>query len=136
MSALAFAVAWRNQRADVIRAALDGGAGPGRLFIFAGVRPSLGGAVGTQLALLSFSDPCAPSAVAGTLTFSPIAPVTADATGTAAWARATDSAGNLVFDCDVGADGSGAPITLDNLNLILGGAVTITSAVFTEGNAS
>lgn len=135
---LALALSVRNDRLDRIRAAIDRGTQAGRLTLFAGPQPSLGGAGGQVLAQLTFARPCAEPAANGELVFLPINPVTADATGTATWARATDSAGGLVFDCDVGAEDdedSDAAITLNRVDLVLGGQVTVTSARLFEGNA-
>jgi hypothetical protein len=125
----------RNDRLNVIRDAIDGGMAAGRLVLYAGPRPTLGNILTNNPALAQFifPRPCAPNAVNGTLTFAPIAPTTAIVTGDATWARATDSAGNVVFDCDVGTNGT--PIILNATRLLTGGQVTITSAAISEGNA-
>jgi hypothetical protein len=133
MNPLSLAAPLRDARLNVLRDAIDGGIAAGSLTIYDGPRPSMGGIANAPLAKLKFAYPCAPDALAGALNFSPIAPTAADATGTAAWARATDSAGNIIFDCDVGV--AGAPIVLDNINLAVGGKVAIESAAITEGNA-
>ena len=54
----------------------------------------------------------------------------ADATGTAAYARCFDqAAGNVIFDCDVGT--SGATINLNTVAIVSGGTVSITSGSMT-----
>lgn len=54
----------------------------------------------------------------------------ADATGTAAWARILIQAvGATVFDCDVGT--SGTTIILNTVSIVSGGTVSITSGTMT-----
>lgn len=125
----------RNNRLDQIRALIDAGVSAGLLRIYDGARPATGGAPTTKLAELTLSDPCAPGAAGGQLTLSAIgADLTADATGTATWFRIVDSAGNFVMDGSVTATGGGGDITFNTVAFVAGAQVTITSAVFTEGN--
>lgn len=136
--ALGLATALRNARLDLIRDAIDAGAGPGTLKIYTGTRPATGGALSgnTLLGTLTFADPCAPNAADGVLTFSAITQdAAADASGTATWARVADSAGAFVLDLSVGATGSGADIELNTTNIVTGGPISITSATLTEGNS-
>lgn len=136
MALIGYAVALRTARMTAVRDALDAGPAAGTLKFYGGTRPSTGSAISTQtlLATLAFSDPCG-TVSNGVLTFSAISPDTsADATGTATWARGADSTGAFVVDMDVGPTGSGAAIQLNNVNLVAGGEVSITSASLTEGN--
>lgn len=131
--ALGFATALRNARLDEIAAAINAGAGAGLLRIYDGSRPATGGAATTLLAELTFSDPCAAGAAAGVLTFSAITKdSSANAPGTATWARIVDSDGTFVMDCSVGT--SGADINLNSTSISAGQEVSITSATITEGN--
>jgi hypothetical protein len=57
----------------------------------------------------------------------------ADATGTATWARITDSADTFVCDASVGT--SGADINLNSTSITVGGIIRITSGTLTAGNA-
>jgi 5-hydroxyisourate hydrolase-like protein (transthyretin family) len=58
----------------------------------------------------------------------------ADATGTATWARIVKSDGTThILDCSVGT--SAADIILNTTSIVAGAAVAVTSAVLTEGNA-
>lgn len=131
--ALGFATALRNARLDQITAKIDAGVGAGLLRIYDGTRPATGGAATTLLAELTFSDPSAAAAAAGVLTFSAITKdSSANAPGTATWARIVDSAGTFVMDCSVGT--SGADINLNSTSISVGQEVSITSATITEGN--
>lgn len=132
--ALGMATTLRNARLDAINTAINAGAGAGTLKIYNGSRPATGGTATTLLATLTFSDPAAPAAAAGVLTFSAItSDSSADATGTATWARIADSTGTFVCDCSVGT--SGTDIVLNTDAIVAGAAVSVTSATLTEGNA-
>lgn len=124
----------RNSRLNVIRDAIDAGAGAGLLRIYDGTRPATGGTATTLLAELTFTDPSAPNASSGTLTFSAItADSSANATGTATWGRIVDSTGAFVADYSVGT--SGTDLVLNTASITAGVQVSCTSAVLTEGNA-
>ncbi len=120
----------KNSTLDVIKTAIDAGVGAGLIKIYTGTQPSLpSDAVTTQtlLGTLTFSDPCGSSS-SGTLTFSAITQdSSADATGTATWARITDSAANVVFDCDVGVTGGGATLQFNTTNFVITGPILISS---------
>ncbi len=124
----------RNSWCDEIRDRIDAGAGPGELLFYDGVRPATGGAVTTLLGGVICSDPCAPNASGGVLTFSAFTDDdSADATGTATWARFTDSDGTFVADCSVGT--SGEDINLNSVAITIGGIIRVTSGTITAGNA-
>ena len=122
----------RNARLDAITAAAGGSA---LLRIYSGTRPATGGTATTLLAELTCNATFAPAASGGTLTLNSISDDTsANATGTATWARIVKSDGTtFVLDCSVGT--SGADINLATTSLVSGADVAVTSAVFTEGNA-
>jgi hypothetical protein len=131
--ALGFVTALRNARADQITAKMDAGSGPGKLRIYDGSRPATGGSATTLLAELTLSDPSAGAAAGGVLTLNAITPdASANATGTATWARIVDSDGNFVTDMSVGT--AGADVNLNTTSIVAGAAVSVTSAVLTEGN--
>jgi hypothetical protein len=128
-----FTTTIRNARLTVIRDAIDAGAGAGLLRIYNGTKPAAGGAATTLLAQLTLSDPCG-TVSAGVLTFSAITnDASADATGTATWARFVDSDGNWCADGTVGT--SGADVNLNTTSIVAGQTVGITSAAITEGNS-
>jgi hypothetical protein len=132
--ALGLATALRNSRLNLIRDAIDAGAGAGFLRIYDGTRPATGGAATTLLAELTFSDPSAPAASGGVATYSAInADTSANATGTATWFRCVDSTGAFVTDGSVGT--SGQDLNLNTVSITTGVQVSVTSMVLTEGNA-
>lgn len=122
----------RSTRMNAITTAIDAGAA-GLLRIYDGSRPATGGAATTLLAELTFSDPSAAGAASGVLTFSAItADASANATGTATWARIVTSAAAFVADMSVGT--SGADINFNSVAFVIGGNVAVTSLVWTAGN--
>ena len=131
---IGLATSVRNSRMNVIRDAIDAGAGPGLLRLYTGPRPATGGAVTTLLAELTFSDPSYAAASSGSITANAINQDTsANADGVAVWARIVDSTGQFVLDCDVGT--SGSDINLNSVSIATGLAVEITSSTLTDGNA-
>jgi hypothetical protein len=127
-----FATGLRNARADAITTYAGGSA---LLRIYDGTRPATGGTATTLLAELTCNATFAAAASGGVLTLNSISSDTAaNATGTATWARIVKSDGTThVLDCSVGT--SGADINLNTTSLVTGATVSVTSAVFTEGNA-
>lgn len=130
--AIGFASGLRNARADAITTFAGGS---GKLRIYDGTRPSTGGTATTLLAELTCNATFAPAASGGVLTLNSItADTSANATGTATWARFVKSDGTtFVMDCSVGT--SGADINLNTTSIVSGASVSITSATITEGNA-
>lgn len=132
--ALGFATTLRTARASQIVAAIDAGAGAGKLRLYNGTRPATGGAVTTLLAELTFSDPCG-TVTSGVLTFSAItSDASADNTGTATWFRIVDSTGAFVLDGTITVTGGGGDITMTSTSIQAGVTVDATSLVFTEDN--
>ena len=90
---------------------------------------------GTKLASLPCSNPVAPGASAGVLTFSTITSETALASGTPGYARfktaASGAASTVIIELDAGV-GSGS-LNFSS-TIASGGTVSITSATITEGN--
>ncbi|MCG8642736.1 MAG: hypothetical protein MI862_23620 [Desulfobacterales bacterium] len=125
----------RNGYLNSIRDAIDAGPGAGKIKIYSGTRPATGGAITSQVLLgtVLCSDPCSPNAASGVLTFSSFTDDdSADAGGTASWARITDSTDSFVIDASVGT--SGADINLNSTNITAGGIIRITSGTLTAGN--
>ena len=132
--ALGLAAAIRNARLDEIRDAIDAGAGAGVVKIYDGTRPSTGGAATTLLGTVTCSDPSAPNASSGVLTFNAFTEdSSADNDGTATWARFEDSTGTFVADMDVGT--SSAELIMNTTTITQGGPIRIDSGTLTEGNA-
>lgn len=139
MATLRPALALRNAQLDAINTLINGGSGAGTLKIYTGTIPANADtAIGAQvlLATLTFTDPAAGAASASTLTFSAITQdSSADATGTATWARIADSAGATVFDCSVSATGGGGVIELNTASIVSGGPVSITGGTLTAATS-
>lgn len=125
--------AGRNAAMDAIRALIDAGSGPGKIKLYSGTQPANGDAAlsgNTLLGTLTLSDPSAPAASGGVLTFSAITQDSAaDATAAATWARFTDSADVSVLDVDAGT--SGTTLILNTASISAGGPISITSATLT-----
>jgi hypothetical protein len=132
MALLRISAVGRNAMVDAIRALLDAGAGAATVKFYTGTQPAtpetaLSGQ--TLLATLTMTDPAAPGASGGTLTFSAITEDSAaDASGTATWARVEDSNSVAIFDADVTATGGGGIIQINTVTIAAGGPVRITSA--------
>lgn len=134
--ALSYTTTLRNNQLNEVTALIDAGSGAGKVRIYSGSVPanvgaSLGAAV--LLAELALTDPSAGAASGGVLTFSAIADDTsADASGTASFARFLDSDNNAVVQGTVGT--SGADINFNSVTFVAGGLVEITSFTITAGN--
>lgn len=123
----------RTNRMTQILNAIDGGSGAGKLKFYDGTRPATGGTATTLLGTVTCSDPCG-TVSSGVLTFSAFTQdSSADATGTATWARFTDSDDTFVADVSVGA--SGTEIVMNTTSIVSGGPISISSGSLTEGNA-
>jgi len=115
-----------------IKTAIDAGGAAGKLRIYSGSIPAApsDAASGTLLAELTLSFPCAPTASGSPikLTFSAITQdSTADATGTAGYARILASDGTAIFDCDVTVTGAGGVLQLNTTSIVIGGPVLVTA---------
>ncbi len=129
MANIRAAIATRNAMMDALATRMNLGAGPATLRMYSGTQPVNGDTAlsgNTLLATLTFSDPAAPAAASGTLTFSPITEdSSADATAVATFGRIQDSDGNNVMDGDIGT--TGALISLNTTSIVSEGPVRITS---------
>lgn len=115
-----------------IKTAIDAGSGPGVIEIYDGTIPATANvAVTTQtkLGTLTFTDPCG-TVTDGVLTMASITQdSSADAGGTASWARIKDSTGATVCDIDVTSTGGGGVLQLNTVNVVLAGPIIVTSFV-------
>lgn len=118
---------------DAVVDLLDGGSGAGYIEIRTGSQPATvaTAASGTLLGTLTLSDPAfgnATTASPSVATASAItSDTTADATGTAGWFRAYDSAGTAVIDGSVTATGGGGDLTLDSTSIVAGGTIAMSA---------
>lgn len=108
----------------------------GKLEIYAGAKPAMGGTEGTTLAVFTLGSPFAPAPVSAVQSPTLPAATTGVAAGTAGWARVTKTDGTTaVMDLTVGLAGSGAQVILNTLSITIGGAVSITSWTIVGGDA-
>ncbi|WP_423192988.1 hypothetical protein [Cupriavidus sp. H18C2] len=127
---IGMSAALRNARLDAITTAAGANA---KLRLYSGTRPATGGAATTLLAELTCGATLAPAASGGVLTLNAITSDTsADASGTATWARLVKSDNTFVMDMDVGT--SGADLNMNSNVISAGAAVAITGATLTEAN--
>lgn len=120
-------------RTTRITALLTGIGTSGFLDIYDGTKPAtVGGTATTRLAHIPLQA-TAGTVTSGVLTFNTPMTVAAAASGTATWARLTNSGGTAQADMTVGL--SGADINFDSVSFVSAGTVTVSSLTITEGNA-
>ena len=116
--------------ADSVKSEMDSGAGAGLIKVYTApmqADTTVGITTQTLLGTCTCSDPCGVSAT-GTLTFSAITQDTAaDNSGTAAWARFTDSTGTVVKDHDITVVGGGGALQMVSTTIVAGGPIAFTS---------
>lgn len=132
MAVIHFANKLKDAVLAPIVTAIDAGSGAGTIKIYSGAIPANAAtAITSQVLLgtLTFSDPCGTIAE-NALTMDAITQdSSADATGTAAWARIADSGGVTVMDINVTTTGGGGALTLNTTNIVIGGPILITSFI-------
>lgn len=127
---MGFATARKTSRAELVLSWLDGG----EVRIYDGTRPAdADTAIGTQVLLITFElDDPAGTVTNGVFTAAAIAQTLITTAGTASWARVVDSASGTIFDADVGIEGSGNLIEIDNVSLVEGAYCAVVSFTLTE----
>lgn len=133
MATIHLATTVKNSMLQPLADAIDAGPAGGTIKIYTGTMPTLPtNAVTTQtlLGTLTFSDPCG-TVASGALTMGSITSDTsADATGTAAWARIAASDGTAVADIDVTTTGGSGVLQLNTTNIVAEGPIAITAFSF------
>ena len=132
MATVHFATTPANSALTQLMNAIDAGSAGGTIKIYTGTMPPTPEtAVTTQtlLGTLTFSDPC--GAVANKqFTASAITQDSAaDASGTATWARVSDSSGTAVIDLDVTTAGGGGALQLNTVNIEKDGPILVSSFI-------
>jgi hypothetical protein len=128
----------RTARANAIKAAIDGGAGNGKVFFYEDTIPTPTGAEITTQKLLAVCDLESPCGVVsdGVMTFSGLAvDLSAYDTGTIGFGRITDWGGAFIADGDAGLANSNAMFKFNKLEVLAGGKVSLLSITIVEGNA-
>lgn len=125
----------RNSMLSAINTAMNAGAGPGTIEIRSGSQPANADAadVGTVLVTFTCADPAFETPASGVMDLDAnpdLSDSSADATGTATWARCRDSDGNVVFDGSVGTSGTDFIIT--STSIVAGQTVTLTVGALTQ----
>jgi len=121
-----------NDMLAALLAKLDNGAGNCTINFYTGAMPATPATAITTQTLLgtaTCSDPVG-SVATNALTFGTITQdSSADASGTAAWARLVDPSGTARLDCDVtGLAGTGA-IKLNTTTIVAGGPIAVSSLI-------
>ena len=136
MANVRLAVLTRNAMVDAVSGRIDADANGGTIKIYTGTQPATGDTAlsgNTLLATLTWSTTSFAAASSGTATANAVTQdSSADATGTATWARIQDESGDNVFDCDVTATGGGGTIQLNTTSIVSGGPVQITAFTLTQ----
>jgi len=134
MTIVHFATTLKNSCLTPIRDAIDAGGAAGSLKIYTGTIPAdCQTAVGTQVLLgtLTFSYPSG-TVASGTFTGSAITQdSSADASGTATWARVLSSTSAVVMDIDVTTTGGGGTLQMNTTNIVIGGPILVSAFVIT-----
>jgi hypothetical protein len=120
----------RNAATNAVLALLNAGSGAGVIEVRTGSQPAAATdtATGTLLCTVTLADPAFGNSATGTGTLLGV-PLsgTGVANGTAGWARAKDSDGNVVLDGSVTATGGGGQIELATTTISTGLTVQLTS---------
>jgi hypothetical protein len=122
-----------------IQGQIDSGSGAGYFELYSGAVPTAvatapNGTTQIKLGTLTFSDSCG-TVTGGELICAPspgiVQDASADADGTATWARVYNSDGVLKFICDISNTGGGGCIQLNSTAIKAGGPIICTSFKFT-----
>lgn len=104
---------------------MDNGSQSATVIFYEGTQPTspaVAADSNNALVTLTFPEPCIKETTATYVEFHPTDTATVIKTGTAAWARIYNGAGEVAADLTVGTD-----ISLANTNLALGGTLSVTS---------
>lgn len=117
--------------ATVLLNAVDSDAAPGYIEFYTGTIPAkpetAPGGGNTKLGTCTCSVTSG-SVASGVYTFSTITmDSSADATGTATWARVRDGAGNACFDVDVSVTGGTGTVQMPMTSIVAGGPIAFNS---------
>lgn len=138
MAVTKLSTAARQAMAEALIAQIDADAGAATLKFYTGTQPAgPGTAITSQtlLGTLTCSDPAA-TATSGVITFGAITQdSSADADGTATWARMADNSGDAVADFDVTNTAGDGAIKLNTTTIVAGGPILLSSFTITMPGA-
>lgn len=125
----------RNAQLEAIATAVNSGTGSAKLQVWSGTKPSdpATSPAGTKLAEITLNDPVFAAASGNSMALDvdpPVADASADATGTAEFARMVDADGIGRVLLSVGT--SGADLNFASLSFVAGTAIGITSLTLTQ----
>jgi len=131
-------IALKQATAAAWLAALDSGAGQATIEVYTGTKPAGPDTAITSQVLLG-TGTCSTTTGAVnttgdvvTLVFNAItADSSADATGTATWARIKNDSGSAQIDVDVSNIGGGGVFQMNTTNVVIGGPLNFASLTFT-----
>ena len=132
MAIVHFATAPANNALTQFMNAIDAGSTGGTIKIYTGTMPATTATAVTSQTLLGTLTFAKPSGAVSDKTFTAAAITqdsSADATGTATWARIADSSGNAVIDIDITVVGGGGALQLNTVNIVAGGPILVSSFV-------
>lgn len=119
-----------NAMLNAITALIDAGAAAGYVEIRTGTQPAsiTTPATGTVLGVLTLGDPAFAAAANRQAAANAITDDSAaDNSGDAGWYRAYDSNGTAVIDGSVSITGGGGDMQMDDISIVAGGVITISS---------
>ena len=132
MAIVRFAAAVANAVLAPVMDAIDAGATGGTIKIYTGTIPTdADTAIGTQVLLgtLTFATSCGAIALKALTMAAITQDSSADATGTASWARIADSTGATVMDIDCSITGGTGALQLNTTSIVQNGPILVTSFV-------
>jgi hypothetical protein len=124
----------KNNCLSALNTLLNAGAGAARAKFYTGSPPANPGiaATGTLIANLAMSDPALGSPASGSVTANAISSATAGNSGAVGYVRLEDSDGNGVADLTVTESGGGGDIIINDVDVVAGATVAISSLTFTH----
>lgn len=135
MAVIHFATTPKNNILTALRNDIDAGGAAATISIYSGLMAADTGIspTGTLLGTLTLPYPCTSSPgslTGGVLTIGNITQdSSADASGTATWARIKTSAGVAVLDVDITNTGGGGVLQFNTTNIVAAGPILISSFV-------
>lgn len=132
MATVHFATTPANSALAPLMNAIDAGATGGTIKVYTGTMPATPATAITSqtlLGTLTFAKPCGAISDKQFTAYPITQDASADANGTATWARISNGNGNVVMDIDVTVIGGGGVLQLNTVNIVAGGPILVSSFV-------